>query len=321
MMMHHCRLSLLLVMALAALPADAFGHGTPIRVNVQGNQLVVSNGLAETVGYAEWIFADPDPELWLFPVTATEQFTDAPGFEINDLPVGQSVSLEIISRPDLTAADQPQRWLWHWNEATQQVDEAPDDPTLEILAQRTPNPNAFLRQWTPPTATTLKLADLLAGDLGAHRHLLAYFLDDSPPATAGVYGFFARLVAPGYESSNPFLVALNMNVFDEQQYFDGARQINVAAGLAADFDVDGDVDGDDFLTWQRDLGATGAYPPSDGSLNGLVDAADLAIWKEHFGRIVALPDDPPTVAIPEPTGVALAAAAALTLALRTGSRE
>jgi hypothetical protein len=275
--------------------------------------------MPDAVGYANWVYADPDPELWFFPVSATEQFTDAPGFNFNGLPVGQTVSLEIISRPDLTVNGHPQRWLWHWSQSAEQVAEAPDDPTLEVLAQRTPNPNAILHQWMPPTVTVLKLADLLAGDLGAHRHLLAYFLDDSPPAPAGVYGFFARLIAPGFQSSNPFLVALNLNVLDEQQYFTGAQEINVAAGLAGDFDIDGDVDGNDFLTWQRDLGVTGTYPVSDGSLSGAVDAADLTIWKDQFGRIAELPSAP-IATIPEPASLVLAIGAAFAYAIRTGCR-
>jgi hypothetical protein len=116
------------------------------------------------------------------------------------------------------------------------------------------------------------------------------------------------------------LVALNLNVFDEQQYLEGARQINAAAGLAGDFDVDGDVDGDDFLAWQRTLGATGTYPVADANLNGVVDQPDLAVWQEQFGRRAELPSLPVT-AIPEPACATLAVAAALGLALRRGCRE
>jgi hypothetical protein len=210
--------------------------------------------------------------------------------------------------------------LWHWSQASQQVAEAPNDPILELFGQRTPNPSINLHQWTQPRATVIKLADLLAGDLGAHRHLLAYFLDDSPPAPAGVYGFFGRLLAPGFGPSDPFLVALNLNVFDEQQYLEGAHQINAAAGLAGDFDVDGDVDGGDFLAWQRSFGSTGIYPVADANLNRVVDAPDLAVWQEQFGRRAELPSLP-VAAIPEPACTTLAIAAALGLALRRGCRE
>jgi hypothetical protein len=213
----------------------------------------------------------------------------------------------------LTTPDHKPRWLWHWNLDDEAVGEAPDDPALDILSQRGFNPGATLAQWSPPANATVKLADLLGSDLGEHRHYFAYFLDDSPAAPAGVYGFFARLTAPGYETSEPFLVALNLNVFDEQQQLKGALAINLAAGLAGDFDIDGAVDGNDVLVWQRDLGATGTYPAADGSLNGTVDAADLVLWKEQFGRIVELPA-PTVAAVPEPTFRALLAAIGAMLA-------
>jgi len=51
-----------------------------------------------------------------------------------------------------------------------------------------------------------------------------------------------------------------------------------------DFDDDGVVDGADFLTWQRNLGATGAsLGQGDANGDGEVDAADLAVWQAEFG--------------------------------------
>jgi hypothetical protein len=82
----------------------------------------------------------------------------------------------------------------------------------------------------------------------------------------------------------------------------------------ADFDGDGDVDGADFLTWQRNVGATG-QPPSAGDADGdgNITAADLDIWKTQFGPAAAAA----TSAIPEPSAGLLAAAALLaTLAQR-----
>jgi hypothetical protein len=53
-----------------------------------------------------------------------------------------------------------------------------------------------------------------------------------------------------------------------------------------DYDVDGDVDGGDFLNWQRQLGSTvPTGTGADGSDNGMVDAADLQVWKEAFGDV------------------------------------
>lgn len=54
---------------------------------------------------------------------------------------------------------------------------------------------------------------------------------------------------------------------------------------AADFDSDGLVDGEDFLIWQRNLGATNQTDKStgDANLDTVVDAADLDAWKTAYG--------------------------------------
>jgi hypothetical protein len=52
-----------------------------------------------------------------------------------------------------------------------------------------------------------------------------------------------------------------------------------------DYDGDADVDGNDFLTWQRQLGASSipAGSGADGNANGVVDGGDLPLWGTHFG--------------------------------------
>jgi hypothetical protein len=321
------RIALIAVLAFASgmISTSCCGHGMPVEVNVAGGKLAISGGVADAVGYADWIFADPDPESWLQPISATEQFTELPGFRINDVNAGTPISLEVISRPDLSEAGRPQRWLWHWNLAGEQVGEAPNDPVFDIFSQDDVDEAISLNQWTAPADATIKVTDLAGGDVGQHRHFFAYFLDDSPAAPAGVYGFFARLIAPGYQSSDPFLVAFNLNIFDVAKFQNAAKEINVTAGLAGDFDIDGDVDGGDFLRWQRELGSAGTYPPADGSLSGIVDAADLAVWKSQFGDVVELPAAEASAgAVPEPGALALVAMLAAPLAVwrrvRTGCR-
>jgi hypothetical protein len=154
----------------------------------------------------------------------------------------------------------------------------------------------------------VKLADVAPEDIGQHVHYLLYLLNDNNNGPDGVYGFFARLVSPGYESSDPFLIALNLNSpLDKFQL--GAKEINAAAGLAGDFDGDADVAGADFLLWQRTFGATGTNLAADGSLSQTVDAADHAIWKSQFGRQVTIPTAAASGApIPEPTAATLALA-------------
>jgi hypothetical protein len=70
----------------------------------------------------------------------------------------------------------------------------------------------------------------------------------------------------------------------------------------ADFDNDGDVDGQDFLVWQRGIGAAGTNMTGDADADNDVDGDDLAIWRGQFGN-------PAVAAIPEPATMLLAAAA------------
>ena len=71
-----------------------------------------------------------------------------------------------------------------------------------------------------------------------------------------------------------------------------------------DYDRDRDVDGDDLLTWQQDLGLTGAVLNSDGNNNGVVDAPDLVIWGANYGTV-----SPGFGAVPEPSTLIVLAVA------------
>jgi hypothetical protein len=83
---------------------------------------------------------------------------------------------------------------------------------------------------------------------------------------------------------------------------------NEPAEEDGDFDGDGDVDGADFLTWQRNVGATG-QPLSAGDANGdgNITGADLAIWRSQFGPAAVAA----AAAVPEPAACLLAATALL----------
>jgi hypothetical protein len=314
-------------LACACRATPCWGHGTPIVVHVAGNQLQVSNGVADAVGYSNWVFADEDPEAWLVPGPNSIQLTTLPGFDVNDMQVGEELSLEILSRPDFSRPGRPQRWLWHWNAAADDVTIAANDPMLELVSVRGFVPSVPLVQQTAPIPTTLKLANILDTDLGEHRHTVLYKLDDSPPADIGVYGFFARLKSPAYQPSEPFLIALNSGLDDAILYQQGALEINAAAGLAGDLNVDGVVDGADFLLWQRTLGSTapaGSFPPADASLDGSVNAPDLAIWREEFGRTVQYPRpaaEGAVASVPEPSAIAIAALACIWLSIAPGARR
>jgi glucose/arabinose dehydrogenase len=73
---------------------------------------------------------------------------------------------------------------------------------------------------------------------------------------------------------------------------------------AGDYDRDGDVDGRDLLRWQRELGSsTPAFAGADGDGSGLVDAADLEVWRAAFPSAGLASLQP---AIPEPSTAFLA---------------
>jgi predicted outer membrane repeat protein len=64
----------------------------------------------------------------------------------------------------------------------------------------------------------------------------------------------------------------------------GAFESNFAPALPADFDGDNDTDGSDFLTWQRNVGATNATKAQgDANGSGTVNGQDLAVWRSTFG--------------------------------------
>ncbi len=77
---------------------------------------------------------------------------------------------------------------------------------------------------------------------------------------------------------------------------------NFSVENLGDYDADTDVDGNDFLVWQQQLGLMGNLP-ADGDGGGVVDAADLLIWKFNYGTAGAASDT--AFGVPEPPASAL----------------
>jgi hypothetical protein len=77
--------------------------------------------------------------------------------------------------------------------------------------------------------------------------------------------------------------------------------VTSTAPPSADFDQDGDVDGNDFLIFQRGLGGAGGFTTGDANQNGVVNAADLTIFRGKFKSSGFA-----ATAMPEPTCSAMA---------------
>jgi hypothetical protein len=126
------------------------------------------------------------------------------------------------------------------------------------------------------------------------------------------------LVAEGGVGFNPLITELRFTSPYEANYtvsniWIGSEDDFFAAAAPGDFNADGQVDVADRDRWRAGYGMTGLATHWDGDADGDgdVDGADYVIWQRQSG-----PGTPGSVALPEPTGVALAVAAAGTLAFR-----
>jgi hypothetical protein len=303
----------LLTIVVTFMASNCWGHGYPIVVDVVNQRLTISDGFTLPSGFIGQAF-DRHEDNFLDVAPGFTLASTLPGYDINGMEVGSQLNLEVVPRPDFTTAGTPNRWLWYWDDASDTVKTAPNDPTLEIASENGFGSVLLTQFTTPSTGPSLKVAEPTASDLGSHEHPLAYFLDNSPPAPTGVYGFFMRLTSPAYASSETILVALNNT--DPANFDRGARLINAAAQLPGDYDNDDDNDGADFLAWQRTLNSTTALA-ADWSLNNVVDGSDFTIWNNHFGQKAP---GIPMVAVPEPNVALMAAMAVAAFAARVRRR-
>ena len=148
----------------------------------------------------------------------------------------------------------------------------------------------------------VKLAGGFAPTLGDSFRLIT--------ATAGITGTFAAAALP----------ALGGGLSWDLDYSATALTLWVVTdGPSADFDLDGDVDANDLAKLKVGFGKKQGAEPFDGDADGDfdVDGADYLVWQRQFG---GAPTSPAAGAVPEPTIVALAAAAALSLTMG-GSRS
>jgi hypothetical protein len=92
----------------------------------------------------------------------------------------------------------------------------------------------------------------------------------------------------------------------------------------ADFDKDADVDGDDFLGWQRRLGADDGMsdPTGDANCDGDIDGSDLELWRLSFGDGSLAAESVPEPAMPVlPTAAWLGATTVAGRPRKTGATD
>ena len=94
--------------------------------------------------------------------------------------------------------------------------------------------------------------------------------------------------------------------------------------VPGDYSGDGTVGPEDYDLWKSNFGSAD-FPHADGNRNGIVDAADYTVWRDHMGEKLsagvgsgaALPSAAPlSPAIPEPGAIFLATMALVGLGLQ-----
>ena len=138
------------------------------------------------------------------------------------------------------------------------------------------------------------------------------------PVYLGLSDSFDTAIVPG---GNLSITGVLNQLATDSDRDDGYTLIvtSVADIHSGDADLDGDVDIADLMLWQRQNGtaATPAGSGADLDGSGFVDADDLAIWRAAFEGGVPLPA---AAAVPEPTGLALLAAALVPALARRRNR-
>ncbi len=289
----------------------ASAHGTPITVSLDGNQLVTSGGYVDAVGFTEQVFLNYGFDFFLEP-TSSGAFmrTDIPGFDIHDVAPESELWIDPMLRPEPGNLSTLQA-LWYWNPTTRLVQPEATEATLLLRAVDFPqSTNISLLEQSPASdPPAIMIAEPTNGQLGIHDHILAHFLENTPAAQTGVYGYFAQLTSPIYESSDPFLVILNHGIASDADLLAGALAINASATdavpLAGDYNTDGRVDAADYTVWRDNLGSTGPGLAADGDGDLDVDGDDYAIWRSNFGNSANASLTSTAASVPEPTAVVL----------------
>jgi hypothetical protein len=99
------------------------------------------------------------------------------------------------------------------------------------------------------------------------------------------------------------------NSFSVSVPFRSIVALLIEATLQGDYNRDGTVDASDYVVWRKTLNQTVTRGSgADGDANGIIQLADLNIWRANFG---ATSGGGASTAVPEPSAAILATLAAL----------
>jgi hypothetical protein len=78
-----------------------------------------------------------------------------------------------------------------------------------------------------------------------------------------------------------------------------------SAGVTGDYNGNGVVDAADYLVWRDHLGQNFALPNRDPVNTGVIGAADYSSWRSHFGSTAGGGAAASASLVPEPSGILL----------------
>lgn len=268
---------LLAAFALVIFARGASAHGIAVNLSIVNGQIQTDSNIFKST-------------LDLIPGFGSE--TEYPGITVlssaSNVPVGTKFSFNVIDN------------LFYW-----------DGSKLASTAATLSFENA-LADSVAVTKNTIREASptfgIYNGSAGWHEH--GYYTL-SLGAPAGVYGLVVSFTAPGVGGSAPVLLAFNQGVGDSAAFQKGVDAIAATQfGVPGDFTLDGKVNGADYIVWATNFKSAGTLSEGDANRDGVVDGADYIVWATNFqsATSAALP-------VPEPSSLALAAAALAGLAL------
>jgi hypothetical protein len=148
---------------------------------------------------------------------------------------------------------------------------------------------------------------IVAGTLAAGGVLDVTFLGGYAPTAGATFDILDFASASGAFTLD--LPALDDGLIWDSSNLLSTGVLSVVAALtpSADFNTDDIVDGQDLLVWQRGLGLAGQTSNADGDAdrNGVVNAADLDVWRTQLGTNPA--GQVASAAVPEPASLCLIA--------------